>query len=215
MGLLVTLTSYGTGLRRHDAIVAVMLFVQLLLKGGQSSTVNKISCAMIHRESVTVMAGTRFGPKDVVCQRKMSHPPHHRRHAGGPPGAPARYSNTAYPQLVGKMCSSAVAGRPPHDVTDSSRLGDRPHVQPLPMGVQTGDQDGVPTGDHVRGAHLRPAKRQVTGGVGGSAGIPDSLGGKPEDTSGRWAGQYLLVLPASLWFASLARLNTSSTLLLI
>src|SRR5882724_12885333 len=32
---------------------------------------------------------------------------------------------------------------------------------------------------------LRPAKTQVTDPVGGSAGIPDSLVHKPEDTSGR------------------------------
>jgi hypothetical protein len=56
---------------------------------------------------------------------------------------------------------------------------------------------GITLEDHP----LRPAKMQVTDPVGGSAGIPDSLGHKPEDTSGRgWLASVLSSLSASLSF---------------
>src|SRR6266566_3269997 len=48
-------------------------------------------------------------------------------------------------------------------------------------GVMMGFIRGITLEDHP----LRPAKTQVTDPVGGSAGIPDSLVRKPEDTSGR------------------------------
>jgi hypothetical protein len=48
-------------------------------------------------------------------------------------------------------------------------------------GIMMGFIRGITLEDHP----LRPAKTQVTDPVGGSAGIPDSLAHKPEDTSGR------------------------------
>ena len=54
---------------------------------------------------------------------------------------------------------------------------------------------------------LRPAKTQVTDPVGGSAGIPDSLGHKPEDTSGRAGGQRPLIL---VWLTFVPSLTFST-----
>lgn len=60
---------------------------------------------------------------------------------------------------------------------------------------------GITLEDHP----LRPAKMLVTGTAGGSAGVPDSLGHKPVDTSGRtaWSAPShasLLVFLSSLTF---------------
>ena len=41
---------------------------------------------------------------------------------------------------------------------------------------------------------LRPVKTPVRGAVGGSAGVPDSLVHKPENTSGRLDGRLRILL---------------------
>src|SRR5882757_4888740 len=72
-------------------------------------------------------------------------------------------------------------------------------------GIMMGFIRGITLEDHP----LRPAKTQVTDAVGGSAGIPDSLGHKPEDTSGGLAGQRPLLL-ACLTFVSPPTFSTPS-----
>src|SRR5690242_8757307 len=57
-------------------------------------------------------------------------------------------------------------------------------------GIMMGFIRGIRLEDHP----LRPAKMLAADAVGGSAGIPDSLGHKPGDTSGRAGWSPLLLL---------------------
>jgi len=74
-------------------------------------------------------------------------------------------------------------------------------------GIMMGFIRGITLEDHP----LRPAKTQVTGPVGGSAGIPDSLGHKPEDTSGRagWSASSPPCLPHFRFFSHLFHIPLS------
>ncbi len=65
---------------------------------------------------------------------------------------------------------------------------DRLHARLHPLGVHMGDQLGDQVGDPVRTPSLVRGKDAGHGSVGGSAGIPDSLGHKPVNTSGRADG---------------------------
>lgn len=56
---------------------------------------------------------------------------------------------------------------PTTDITAGSQQGDHPHAQSFPLGVHTGDHDGVPMGDHVSGpAPTPPEAAAHRGGKG-------------------------------------------------
>jgi hypothetical protein len=80
-------------------------------------------------------------------------------------------------------------------------------------GIMMGFIRGITLEDHP----LRPAKTQVTNPARGSAGIPDSLGHKPEDTSGRasWSTSSHPCLPHLRFLSHLVHTSPSSFYYLI